>query len=174
MTGCGVGEGSCLENTVTPKNKIHLCINWLKACREVENTCHWSRKILLYGFTVQERAERPYGPSNNNIMFLIKKNIYIQSPGRRMNQSELKQQQQQQQNKTKVKTRVILQTPFLLANKTKTEYYDFSQLAPKRSNLCKMAFLCASEKKKKKITYQVSAFLIQTSYNYFKYNIHFC
>lgn len=85
-----------------------------------------------------------------------------------MNQSELKQQQQ---NKTKVKTRVILQTPFLLANKTKTEYYDFSQLAPKRSNLCKMAFLCASEKKKKKITYQVSAFLIQTSYNYFKYNI---
>lgn len=87
-----------------------------------------------------------------------------------MNQSERKQQQQQQ-NKTKVKTRVILQTPFLLANKTKTEYYDFSQLAPKRSNLCKMAFLCASEKKK--ITYQVSAFLIQTSYNYFKYNIQF-
>lgn len=67
-----------------------------------------------------------------------------------MNQSERKQQQQQQQNKTKVKTRVILQTPFLLVNKTKTEYYDFSQLAPKRSNLCKMAFLCASEKKKKK------------------------
>lgn len=89
-----------------------------------------------------------------------------------MSQSELKQQQQQQQNKTKVKTRVILQTPFLLANKTKTEYYDFSQLAPKRSNLCKMAFLCASGKKKK-ITYQVSAFLIQTSYNYFKYNIQF-
>lgn len=89
-----------------------------------------------------------------------------------MNQSERKQQQQQ--NKTKVKTRVILQTPFLLANKTKTEYYDFSQLAPKRSNLCKMVFLCASEKKKKKkITYQVSAFLIQTSYNYFKYNIQF-
>lgn len=149
MTGCGVGEGSCLENTVTPKNKIHLCINWLKACREVENTCHWSRKILLYGFRVQERAERPYGLSNNNIMFLIKKIIYIQSLGRRMSQSELKQQQQQQQNKTKVKTRVILQTPFLLANKTKTEYYDFSQLAPKRSNLCKMAFLCASGKKKR-------------------------
>lgn len=73
MTGCGVGEGSCLENTVTPKNKMHLCINWLKACREVENTCHWSRKILLYS---PGESERPHGPSNNNIMFLIKKNIY--------------------------------------------------------------------------------------------------
>lgn len=52
MTGWGRGRGKgiCLENTVTPKNKIHLCINWLKACREVENTCHWSRKILLCGF----------------------------------------------------------------------------------------------------------------------------
>lgn len=67
-----------------------------------------------------------------------------------MNQSEPKQQQQQQQqNKTKVKTRVIVQTPFLLVNKTKTEYYDFSQLAPKRSNLCKMTFPCTSEKKRK-------------------------
>lgn len=63
-----------------------------------------------------------------------------------MNQSEPKQQQQ---NKTKVKTRVIVQTPFLLVNKTKTEYYDFSQLAPKRSNLCKMTFPCTSEKKRK-------------------------
>lgn len=63
-----------------------------------------------------------------------------------MNQSEPKQQQQ---NKTKVKTRVIVQTPFLLVNKTKTEYYDFSQLAPKRSNLCKMTFPCPSEKKRK-------------------------
>lgn len=70
-----------------------------------------------------------------------------------------------------MKTRIILQTSFLLVNKTKTEYYDFSQLAPKRLKLCKMTFLCTSEKKK--ITYQVSAFLIQTSYNYFKYNIQF-
>lgn len=44
----------------------------------------------------------------------------------------------------------------------KTVYYDFSQLAPERLNLCKMTFLGASEKKKEKKIYQVSAFLIQT------------
>lgn len=43
---------------------------------------------------------------------------------------------------------------------------------PLRDQICvKWRSYVLVKKKKKKITYQVSAFLIQTSYNYFKYNI---
>lgn len=40
----------------------------------MENICHLSRKILLYSFyiTIKGEAERPDGPPDNNIKFLIK------------------------------------------------------------------------------------------------------
>lgn len=138
------GRGRCLENTVTPKNKIHLCINRLKACREVENMCHLSRKILLFSsyFIAQEKVERPEAPSNNNIRFHIKKNPNIQSSGQIMSKAEPKQQQQQRQQKTtKIKIRGHSSDPIPAGKSNGNSISRFSQLAPERINLCKRTFL---------------------------------
>lgn len=56
----------------------------------------------------------------------------------------------------------------------KTVYYDFSQLAPERLNLCKMTFLGASEKKKRKENLPGICILdSNTVIITFKYNIQF-
>lgn len=88
----------------------------------------------------------------NNIKFLIK-NPHVQSPGQIIDKAEQKQQQ-----KTKVTRRAHSSGPFLLY--VRCAHISFPRWDPKRSNLCKMTFLCATEKQNK--TYWVSVFLIQT------------